>query len=228
MGEIFTRLESLRRDIVARARACGRDPAEIQLLAVSKTFPPARIEEAAGAGQALFGENRVQEAQAKIPQVTARDLEWHLIGHLQTNKVNRCLELFDVVQTLDSERLARKLAGSAGRLGRSVRVYLQINIGRESQKGGVDPEQIEGLLGLVDSLPELKLEGLMAIPPYDADPEKSRPYFRRMRDLLAQANRGRQERLEGLSMGMSHDYSVAVEEGATLLRVGTAIFGPRG
>lgn len=225
---VAARLQGLRHDIETVARASGRDPQDIRLLAVSKTFAADVIEEAWQAGQRLFGENRVQEAEAKIPQVRLAGIEWHLIGHLQSNKARRALELFNVIQSVDSEKLARQLGRYAQERQTVLPVFIDVNIGQEPQKHGILPDQAHQLSGLVDGLPGLRLVGLMALPPFHEEAEKSRPYFRRLRDLLDSLNRRRPgSPLAELSMGMSHDYRVAIEEGATLLRIGTAIFGPR-
>lgn len=227
-SSISRNLDQLQQAIRARAQSCSRDPCEISLLAVSKTFAGAAVEEAWQAGQKSFGENRVQEAQEKIPQLTHLDIEWHLIGHLQSNKARRAVELFDVIQTVDSEKIARRIARCAQELGKVQKVYLQVNIGSESQKSGVPLERVARVGEVLSSLPGLELLGLMAIPPYHPDPERSRPYFRRLAELLPVLNSRQQRPIRGLSMGMSHDFEVAIEEGATLLRIGTAIFGPRG
>lgn len=224
---IAANLKHLHQEIASVARGCGRDPEQIQLLAVSKTFPARTVQEACESGQSLFGENRVQEAAAKIPQVTAGDIQWHLIGHLQSNKVRHAVELFDVIQSLDSEKIAVKIGHYSQEWGKIMPVFIEVKIGMESQKNGVLPEQVPSLVRLVESVAGLRLLGLMAIPPYDEEPERSRPYFRKMRELLEQLNRGRATPFTQLSMGMSHDYRIAIEEGATFLRIGTAIFGPR-
>ena len=227
MQDFRSRLEILLDEIGRTARSCGRDSRDVQLLAVTKVFPATVVSGAAAAGQTRFGENRVQEAAAKIPAVDDPALEWHLIGHLQSNKVRRAVQLFDVIQTLDSEKLIRKVARSAGQAGKVLSVYLQVNLGRETQKHGADPEDVGELVRLVDRSPSLVLRGLMAIPPYAADPEASRPYFRQLARLAREISRTRPEPVTGLSMGMSHDYRVAIEEGATLLRVGSRLFGKR-
>lgn len=211
----------------AAARRSGRDPEDIQILAVSKSFPAEAVVEVARCGHRLFGESRVQEAAEKISAVIQPGLEWHLVGHLQSNKVRQAAELFDVVQSLDSERLARRLNRVCGEIGKRVSVFVQVNIGEESQKYGVDPEQTELLVDLVDQLDFLDLCGLMTIPPWDQDPERSRPYFRRLAAMRDRISRQRSRPLDQLSMGMSGDFTVAIEEGATLIRIGTAIFGGR-
>ncbi len=219
-ANIAANLERLRADIADEARRAGRDPATVRLMAVSKTFPPAAVREAALAGQRLFGENRVQEAEEKIPVVADPSLEWHLIGHLQSNKVNRAVELFDAIQSLDSPKLAAKVGRAAIERGKSLDVYIQINIGDEPQKYGVSADQLPEMIETVKAHPSLVLRGLMAIPPFDADP---RPHFRRLRQLRDAAATPMTE----LSMGMSGDWRAAVQEGSTLIRIGTAIFGRR-
>ncbi len=226
MSSIAANLQRLREEIAEQVRACGRQPEEVRLLAVSKTFPPPAVVEALGAGQTLFGENRVQEAEEKIPRCPP-EARWHLIGHLQSNKARRAVELFDVIETLDSPKLARRLGRIAAELSRTVEVLIQVNVGHEPQKFGVEEDEVEGLAAVVDAEPNLRLRGLMTIPPWDLDPEAVRPYFRRLRQALETLNRGRAEPLRELSMGMSGDWRVAVQEGSTLLRIGTTIFGPR-
>jgi len=227
MQEFRSRLESLLDEIDRTARSCDRDGRDIQLLAVTKVFPAAIVSDAAAAGQTRFGENRVQEAAAKIPAVGDPALEWHLIGHLQSNKVRRAVQFFDVIQTLDSEKLISRVARCAQEMGKLLSVYIQVNLGGEAQKHGADPGIVGRLVRLVDRSPPLDLRGLMAIPPYAADPEASRPYFRQLARLAREVSRFRPEPVTGLSMGMSHDYRVAIEEGATLLRIGSKLFGKR-
>ena len=227
MNDIARRLQKLRQSIEASAEKSGRDPAAIELLAVSKTFPPVRVEEAYQSGQLNFGENRVQEARHKIPALADRPLRWHLIGHLQSNKANLAVQLFDVIQTLDSPRLVERVASAANRLNKTIAVYMQVNLGAETQKYGVPPAETQALLELINDHPRLRPQGLMAIPPFSVDPEGSRRFFRQLFRLREDLNRGRSQPLTGLSMGMSHDFEVAIEEGATLVRVGTAIFGSR-
>ncbi|MFB3906319.1 MAG: YggS family pyridoxal phosphate-dependent enzyme [Acidobacteriota bacterium] len=227
MADIQANLAKVRAEIDRAASGCGRDPASITLLAVSKTFPPGAIDLAAEAGQKAFGENRVQEAQDKIPLVKSPGLEWHLIGHLQSNKARRAVQLFDVIQSVDSEKLARILDRNAAELGKRLPVFIEVNVGEESQKSGVPPSELGQLLKVAVSLEHLELRGLMAIPPWTDDPELSRPYFRRLAALLDEVNRSLAAPLRHLSMGMSHDFQVAIQEGSTLVRVGTAIFGRR-
>jgi PLP dependent protein len=225
--DIARNLERLYQEIHSIACGCGRTPDEVRLLAVSKTFPAEKVKEAWAAGQRLFGENRVQEAGQKIPLLTQPGLQWHLIGPLQSNKARRAVELFDVIQTLDKPKIARKVNDCALERGKIMSVFIQINIGQEEQKHGILPAQVPEMVELVDSMAGLRLQGLMAIPPYHQRVEHSRPYFQRMHELLAQLNGSRDKPLKELSMGMSHDYPVAIQEGATLLRIGTAIFGAR-
>ncbi len=227
MADIRANLEKVRGEIIETALACGRDPALITLLAVSKTFGPEVIDLAAEAGQTAFGENRVQEAEDKIPLVKSPRIEWHLIGHLQSNKARRAVQLFDVVQSLDSEKLARALDRHAAEQGKRLPVFIEVNVGEESQKSGVLSSELPQLLTVVGTLGHLDLHGLMAIPPWNDDPEMSRSYFRRLAVLLDEVNRSRPVPLRQLSMGMSHDFKVAIQEGSTLVRVGTAIFGER-
>jgi pyridoxal phosphate enzyme (YggS family) len=229
---IADRIARLRDEIAAAAHRAGRHPEEVSLMAVSKNFPPESIAVAYDAGIRLFGENRVQEFAAKKPGLARlRDATWHLIGHLQTNKAARAVELFDAIDSLDSLRLARKLDHAARELPRRLPVLIEINIGGEEAKSGVlsDSQELQELLGTAPQLAGLEFHGLMTIPPYHDDPNHSRPYFRKMRGLFERLARLKLEGLamETLSMGMSHDFQIAIEEGATSVRVGTAIFGER-
>jgi len=226
--DIRANLEMIRGEIHEAALACGRDSASVTLLAVSKTFGAEAIDLAASAGQKAFGENRVQEAEGKIPLVRSPGIEWHLIGHLQSNKARRAVELFDVVQSVDSEKLARALDRNAAEQGKRLPVFLEVNVGEEAQKSGILPSELRQLINLAATLDHLEVRGLMAIPPWSDDPELSRPYFRRLAGLLNEVNRSLAAPLTQLSMGMSHDFKVAIQEGSTLVRVGTAIFGKRG
>jgi PLP dependent protein len=227
VSDIQANLERVRADIASAAEAAGRTAESVSLLAVCKTFPPEAVDLVAKAGQRLFGENRVQEAEGKISSVQSVGLEWHLIGHLQSNKARRAVQLFDVIQTVDSEKIARILDRQAAEVGKKLRVLIEVNVGDEAQKAGAAPATVPALALLVSQLPNLELRGLMAIPPYLEEPEMSRPYFRRLAQLLASLNAGREIALPELSMGMSHDFRVAIEEGSTLVRIGTAIFGSR-
>lgn len=217
--QIAGNLASIRARIAAAATDAGRDPAAVTLVAVSKTFGPDAVEAAIAAGQRVFGENRVQEAAAKFPPLKTRHpgLEIHLIGPLQTNKVRDAVALFDVIQTVDRERLAQALAAEMARAGRRPRLYVQVNIGAEAQKAGVDVAELPQLLACCARL-GLAVEGLMCIPPAGAPPA---PFFAALADL------GGAHGFSKLSMGMSGDYAEAVAAGATLVRVGSAIFGTR-
>jgi hypothetical protein len=228
---IAQNLALVRERIAAAARRAGRQPEDIALMAVSKTFPAERIREAYDSGLRLFGENRVQEFAGKTDVLRdLRSAEWHLIGHLQTNKAAKAVELFAAVDSVDSLRLAEKLNASAQQLKKKLKVLIEINVGGEAAKSGVAPEsrELEELLSAAPELEHLEFRGLMTIPPFTDDPQEARPYFRKLRDLRNQIAR----RLSGfnmreLSMGMSHDFEVAIEEGSTCVRVGTAIFGER-
>jgi pyridoxal phosphate enzyme (YggS family) len=202
-------------------------------MGVSKTFPAEAVREAYAAGIRMFGENRVQEFAEKSAGLgQLPDAAWHLIGHLQSNKAARAVELFDAVDSVDSLRLAERLNTAAAGHGRKLRVLIEINIGGEHAKAGLDPSapELEEILLAAPRLDHLEIQGLMAIPPFSENPEDARPYFRRLREFR-EATRRRQLSGAGmsvLSMGMSHDFEIAVEEGSTSVRVGTAIFGTRG
>jgi pyridoxal phosphate enzyme (YggS family) len=222
---IRERLAGVRRRIEAAAGRSGRAAGSVTLVAVSKTMPVEAVRAAVAAGATILGENRVQEARDKI-EALAGAAEWHLIGHLQTNKAKLAVGLFDRIHSLDSIRLAHELERHAGEAGRRVRCLVQVNVGGEEQKNGASESEVRPLLEAASRLPHLLVEGLMAIPPFLSDPEAVRPFFRRLRVLREQlASDG--FFLPDLSMGMTQDFEVAIEEGATLVRVGTAIFGPR-
>ncbi len=222
-------LDEIRQKVLATAIKCGRDPAAIRLVAVSKKFPASSIQEAIRADQHVFGESYIQEAaQKRIEIGDAASL--HFIGHLQSNKVKLATQIFQMIETVDRLKLAAALDKELKLQGRSLDVLVQINIGQESQKSGVLPQEAEGLLKQLLSLSNLQVRGLMAIPPYAENPEQSRPHFRALR-LLAEEMKDKnyfsdKAHVE-LSMGMSSDYTIAIEEGATLIRIGTALFGHR-
>ncbi len=229
MTNIRENLAEIRRRIAAAAQRVKRDPAEVSLVAVSKKKPLADIMAAHGAGQNIFGENYLQDAGEKIKQCREK-LCWHFIGHVQSNKARQVAEFFDIVETVDRLKLAKALNKYAGRFQRSLDVLVQVNIGRELQKSGVLPENAPELLDSINTLPNLRLKGIMVMPPYCVNPEESRPYFRKARELTTDLkDRGFFADLKviELSMGMSGDFEVAIEEGATLVRVGTALFGAR-
>jgi PLP dependent protein len=225
-------IEQIREGIAEAARRAGRSTDEVELVAVSKTFPAECVMEAYAAGQRVFGENRVQEFAEKAERLLElRNAEFHLIGHLQSNKAAKAAELFQVIDSVDSLRLARKLNDAAAQLGRKLPILIEINVGGEEQKSGIAPAspELEQLLQAARSFDHVEVRGLMTVPPFSEDPEASRPYFRMLRDIrdgLAQRKLAAVG-LEVLSMGMSNDYEVAIEEGSTQVRIGTAIFGKR-
>ena len=200
-------------------------------MAVSKTFPAESIREAHGAGLRLFGENRVQEFATKAGAVQSlAGARFHMIGHLQSNKAGKAAELFHAVDSVDSLRLAEKLNEAAGKVGKKLGVLIEVNVGGEAAKSGIAPDspELESLLRAAPTLTNLEIRGLMTVPPFSEDPEAARPYFRRLRELHNRlAGQSKEAQLIELSMGMSHDFEVAIEEGSTCVRVGTAIFGAR-
>jgi pyridoxal phosphate enzyme (YggS family) len=227
MPDIKENVARVQERIASACRRCGRRPEDVKLLAISKTFPAECIRVGFEAGLRDFGENRVQEAQAKRPALSDLNITWHLVGHLQTNKARTARELFHWVHSVDSLRLSQKLEQTgAGRLP----VLLEVNLGGEESKAGVGEEEIIQLAEQVSQLATLELRGLMVIPPFFDDPEQVRPYFRRLRELAREidAKSIPNVSVRELSMGMSHDFEVAIEEGSTIVRIGTAIFGARG
>jgi pyridoxal phosphate enzyme (YggS family) len=227
-SEIADRLAAVRRQVDEAARGCGRDPSSVTLIAVGKTFPAEVVNEAVEVGAADLGENRVQEAVAKKPEVA--QARWHLIGPLQRNKARAALEVFDIVHTVDRFEIADRLQYLLNEHWpeRHLDVLLEVNVAAEPQKAGVLPEDAGELLEHVLALDQLVVRGLMAIPPWEEDPEASRPWFRQLRELRDRLEDEAGCPLPELSMGMSHDFEIAIAEGATMVRVGTAIFGPRG
>jgi pyridoxal phosphate enzyme (YggS family) len=217
------RLAEIRAQIAQAAERAGRDAREIKLVAVSKTHGAATVREAIAAGAQAFGENKVQEAEEKIAEIGRERAEWHLIGHLQSNKARKAVRLFDVIHSLDSLELAERLERICEEEGRArLAVFVQIDLGRERTKNGIEEKDVPALVEFLRGSKHLKFDGLMILPPFFEDSELARPFFRRLReirDALCPAGE--------LSMGMSHDFPVAIEEGATLIRVGTAIFGER-
>lgn len=226
MSEIAERLVATREKIVQAARAAGRDPATVELVAVSKTHPAESVREAMEAGQILFGENRVQELLAKAPLLPPA-LRWHLIGHLQKNKIRKVLPVVDLIHGVDSLDLARDIDRVAAELGLFPRLLLEVNVSGEGSKFGFEPDAVRTQLDALLALPRVQVEGLMTIAPYVEDPEKVRPVFAGLRDLRDELATRSGTPLPILSMGMSGDFAVAIAEGATLVRVGTAIFGDR-
>src|SRR5882672_4996179 len=228
--ELRERLERIHERIAETALRVNRRPNDVTLVAVSKTHTAEIIQQAIAAGVTDLGENRVQEADAKIPAVGRRAARWHLIGHLQSNKARRAVELFDVIHSLDSVKLARRLDRVCQEINREVLpVLIQVDLGKETTKTGAADSEVPKIIEAVAQLPTLRLIGLMTLPPYFDDPENGRPFFRRLRELRdelrAQGAFGDQR--GELSMGMTNDYQVAIEEGATIVRIGTAIFGTR-
>ncbi|MBV8140920.1 MAG: YggS family pyridoxal phosphate-dependent enzyme [Verrucomicrobia bacterium] len=223
---IAENLQSVRRVIAESEHKSGRPVGSVELLAVSKTHPPEVIREAVEAGQLLFGENRVQEAKAKIPELPAR-VRWHLIGHLQSNKIRSALPAFEIIHGVDSVDILEDIQRIGGELGLFPRVLLQVNVAGESSKFGFTPERLLSEVERISRLERVQIEGLMTIPPLAANPESSRKYFVQLRELRARLEKEFRFSLPQLSMGMSGDYRIAIEEGATLVRVGTAIFGER-
>jgi len=229
---IAANLELIHNRIEAAARRSGRRPSDIQLIAVSKTFPAEAIREAYAAGQRLFGENRVQEFATKAPALAdLPDLDFHMIGHLQSNKAKKAVELFHAIDSLDSVRLGNQLNAAAVEAGKILPVLIEINTGGEEAKSGlsIDWTELEPVLAAAQGWPHLHIKGLMTVPPFTDDPEGARPYFRNLRDLRDEIASHNLPSIcmTTLSMGMSHDFEVAIEEGSTCVRIGTAIFGLR-
>jgi pyridoxal phosphate enzyme (YggS family) len=223
-------LERVHERMAVAAVRANRRPDDVKLVAVSKTHPAEIIREAIAAGVTDLGENRVQEAEGKIPEVGRKAARWHLIGHLQSNKARRAVELFDVIHSLDSAALAQRLDRVCGEAGREeLPVLIQIDLGQEATKSGAAESEVPEIIDAIRQSPRLRLMGLMTLPPYFDNPEQARPFFRRLRELRdelgAQGVFG--DTSGELSMGMTHDFEVAIEEGATMVRVGTAIFGAR-
>jgi hypothetical protein len=226
---ISSNLAAVRGRLERAARAAGRDPADIRLVAVSKTFPAAAVREAFAAGQVDFGENRVQEALQKIRETAELHSRWHLVGHLQSNKARKVAGPFAYVHSVDSVELLTRLDQAATAEGAAPKLLIQVDLAGEATKFGAPESALPQLVEAAGGLHSAELVGLMLLPPYSEDPEQSRPWFRRLREirdgLVKQGVPA--SRLRELSMGMSHDFHVAVEEGATIVRVGTAIFGER-
>lgn len=226
---ISDNLAQIRSNIIQAANNAKRNPETIKLVAVSKFVSTDRIQEALACGQTLFGENYLQEASEKIQTIGAQ-AKWHFIGHLQSNKAKQAVALFDMVETVDRLKIAKALDAQAKEAGKTLSVLIQVNIGREPQKSGILPEETEQLARAIRQETALEVCGLMAMPPFFDAPEKSRPYFRKLRELanqLAERQLFADNTQVELSMGMSGDYPVAIEEGATIVRVGTALFGSR-
>lgn len=216
-------LAAVRKRIEHAARRVGRDPSEVTLVAVSKTHPASALREAIDAGMNVFGENKIQEAESKIAEIGREQARWHLIGHLQSNKARKAVQLFDVVQSVDSIELAHRLERICEEEGRErLSVFVQVDLAGEPTKSGIAQNDLPELAAFLKGCKHLSFDGLMVLPPFDDDTEKTRQYFRRLRTIRDRLLPGGE-----LSMGMSHDFEVAIEEGATVVRVGTAIFGSR-
>jgi len=226
-SSIAANVERLHERMARAAGRAGRRADEITLVAVSKSFPAQAIRAAYEAGVRQFGESRVQEWESKQPKLVALDATWHLIGHLQSNKARRAVHLFDRADSVDSLALSQKLDSAAANEGKRLPILIEVHLGDEATKSGVAESDLVSLAEAAVALPHLELRGLMAIPPYIADPESLRPYFRRLRELHVGLSSTLKRPLSVLSMGMSHDFEVAIEEGATEIRVGTALFGER-
>jgi pyridoxal phosphate enzyme (YggS family) len=226
-NDLNANIERVEERLAAACAACGRERGDITLVAVSKKQSADRVREAVEGGLTVFGENRVQEAMAKMPELPG-SLRWHLIGHLQTNKVRAAVHAeFELIHSVDSERLLLALEEAAAAAGRNQPLLLQVNVSGESSKFGLAPEGLMPLLDCASRCPHLELRGLMTIPPFTEDPENAAPHFARLRDLRDRAAASSGFPLAELSMGMSHDLEVAVREGATLVRIGTDLFGAR-
>ena len=224
--DIAENFSKVRERIEAACTRAKRNPAEVALVAVSKSHPPEAIAEAVNAGQLIFGENRVQEAKAKIPLCPGR-IQWHLIGHLQSNKCRDAVALFQMVQSVDSLHLAEELNKWAEKQSKTMPILLEVNAAGESTKFGFKPAAVLEQLNALNDLKRLEIHGLMTIAPYTTNPETVRPIFRQLRELKRRCEDTLGAPLAHLSMGMSGDYEVAIEEGATMVRIGTALFGPR-
>jgi pyridoxal phosphate enzyme (YggS family) len=230
LSVIIENIAAVRSRIEAACSRAGRDPSEVKLVAVSKTHPPDVIREAVAAGLSVFGENKVQEAESKIAEIGRDRLEWHLVGHLQSNKARKAVQLFDVIQSVDSVDLAQRLDRICEEEGRGeLSVLIQVDLAGEATKSGIPEFDLGELVEVVRASKYLTFDGLMVLPPFFDDPDATRPYFKRLREMgdrllsIGAFAKGRGE----LSMGMTNDFEVAIEEGATIIRVGTAIFGER-
>ena len=219
-------LSSVRRRIADAAARAGRDPATVLLLPVTKGQPPEAVHAAADLGMSVFGENKVQEARAKIPLCPVH-LRWHMIGHLQSNKCRDAVHFFDMIQSADSLALAEEIDKRAGQAAKTLPLLLEVNVAGESAKSGYRPDTLLKELEGLNALKRIEIQGLMTVAPWTPDPEKVRPVFRRLRELKVQCEQILGASLPHLSMGMSGDFEIAIEEGATIVRIGTALFGPR-
>lgn len=227
LEDFAERLETVHQRVADACRRSGRDPAEVDIVAVTKTHGPDIIELAVQGGVTVFGESKVQEARAKIPRCPGHVI-WHLIGHLQTNKVRPAVQLFDVIHSVDSERLLDAVEAACEETGQTLPVYLQVNISGEASKYGIAPDALRHLLERCAACPRVEVQGLMTVPPFTEEPEGARPYFQQLRALRDCCGEEWDFPVNGLSMGMSHDFEIAIEEGATCVRLGSVLFGSRG
>jgi PLP dependent protein len=224
--DLAANIKSVQDRIAAACARAGREPDSVSLVAVTKSHPPELVAEASRLGLTLFGENKVQEAKAKIPLCPGR-LHWHMIGHLQSNKCRDAVELFEMVQSVDSLRVAEELNRRAEQATKTLPILLEVNVVGEASKFGYRPETLRSELRLLNDLRRLEIHGLMTIPPWTPEPEKARPVFRQLRELKQECEQVLGAPLKQLSMGMTGDFEIAIEEGATMVRIGTAIFGER-
>ena len=226
MSSILDNLERVREQIAQTAAKAGRDVKDVELVAIAKTHPAEKVREAVEAGQTLFGENRVQEARAKIPELSS-NIRWHFVGHLQKNKVRQALPLFEMIHSVDSLALAQDINRIAEEEGLYPRVLLEVNVAGEGSKFGFAPDDLGEQMEILLALPRLSIEGLMCIPPLALESEDSRKFFVQVRELRDSLEKEFNMKLPQLSMGMTQDFPIGIQEGATLVRVGTAIFGER-
>ena len=224
--DLAANLETIRLRIKAACDRCDREPNSLTLLAVSKTQPPGAVNAAADLGLLVFGENKVQEAKAKIPLCSGK-LHWHFIGHLQSNKCRDAVQWFQMIQSVDRLALAEEINKRAHDAGKTMPVLLEVNLAGEASKSGYKPSALLAELNAIHALSRIEIHGLMTVPPWSPDAESSRPHFRRLRQLKEECEQTLGAPLPHLSMGMSGDFEVAIEEGATMVRIGTALFGPR-
>lgn len=228
MTDVAANYQAVLRRVAEAAMRSGRNPQEVKLLGAAKSQSVDAVRAAVAAGVTLIGENYVQEAQVK-KRAIADTLQWHMIGHLQRNKAKLAVDLFDVIESVDSFELAREINKEGRKKGKTVRMFIEVNLGGEESKSGLAKDSVLDLLRSLAELSHLRIEGLMAVPPFKENPEEVRPYFRELRGLQAKLREQclANADLKELSMGMTHDYMIAVEEGATIVRIGTALFGPR-
>ena len=224
--DLAANLEKIQQRIGAACKRAGREPRSVTLLAVTKSHPPESVRAAAELGLTFFGENKVQEAKAKIPNCPSR-CRWHFIGHLQSNKCRDAVELFEMIQSVDSLSLAQEISKRAEQAGKTMPILLEVNVAGEGSKFGYAPEKLLAELNQMNALPKIEVHGLMAVPPWSSEAENSRPHFRKLRELKERAEAVLGAPLPHLSMGMTGDFEVAIEEGATIVRIGTALFGER-